>query len=230
MATMKNSLLIVENDALLRGVLSQALSDRYSCSFAQNLKQAYGLIDTKRFDLMLLDRVLDDGDGIELLPYIRECCFSTRVLMISMLDGWSQKVAGLTTGADDYLAKPFALPELTIRLEHLLATQRLTSSDELHASNLSLHLSEGFANAGDQKIPLRRKEAQILACLLTNKNKTVSKHAISKFVWTGADQPEPQTLEVYIRRLRLKLGSASSSLVTVRGFGYRYQEPEEVLS
>lgn len=223
---MKKHVLIVENDQLLQQILLQALQPLYACSVSSSLRQGFDLLETRGFDLVVLDRVLDDGDGLELISYLQEFAYPTHVLIISMLKNWQEKVHGLRLGADDYLPKPFAIPELLVRVEHLLHQQKLSPSSCISAGRYHLYTTEGRVEFDRNQIQLRKKESRILACLLLHKNQTVSRARIIQYAWPTYDTaPQFDTLEVYVRRLRVKLREMGTHIKTVRGFGYRFDEP-----
>lgn len=223
--TMSNNILIVENDPLLQKILQTGLEQFYHCTLVSSVARACSELELHDYSAVILDRVLDDGDGIEVVTYLRDLSAQTRVLIISMLDRSPDKIHGLASGADDYLAKPFSMVELKLRIEKLLSSTRLEPERVLRGGPLELHTESGVVVHHDQSIQLRKKESQILACLLQYRNRTVRRETLCAHVWPAQlDRPQYSTLDVYIRRLRMALRDAGQHIKTARGFGYQFCE------
>jgi two-component system, OmpR family, response regulator len=215
-------ILIVENDrVLLRSLTTYLVEKSYHCLGSSTLETAYHLIDRYSFDLVILDRVLDDGDGRELIPHLKEVSYPTKILVLSQKHQLEDRLDGLSQGADDYLGKPFSLRELLIKVDTLLRRQKMFPQDLLRVKDLSLYTEAALLCLGSQCKNIRRREADILACLMRHKNQVVSKQQIISSVWQNSpDVPTYTTVDVYIRRIRLHLGDKLHYLVTVRGLGY----------
>jgi len=218
-----NRILIVENDRALVASLHSLLQTLgYSVSSAYDLKTAYEVLGKQGFELVLLDRVLDDGDGLEIANFLHEVSFGTKILFMSQKGEVAERLIGLNSGADDYLPKPFNTQELVQKVKLLLLRQKIKDQSYLQVGHIHLNPSSGTLTLNDKQSSLRRRESQILACLLRMQGTVVSKSALIEYVWQSEDEiPTYTTLEVYIRRLRMALGNHHGYIKTVRGFGYR---------
>ncbi len=218
---MKN-ILIVENDKTLAKTLSQHLQDKqFFCHTCDSVKSAIQELEQFSYDLILLDRILSDGDGIEVAQFLSDFSFQTKVLVISELSQVKERVKGLENGADDYISKPFSLTELTLKINKLLNTQKIKVREELGLGKLVILPESGELVINGKTQHIRKKEIQLLACLIRHKNQVVSREKIIDIVWSGSyELPTQSTLDVYIRRLRITLGKYRNYIKTVRGFGY----------
>jgi len=217
------SVMIVENDMVLAALLEQmVLNMEYQCSVANTLVDAYYLLERSKPDLILLDRLLPDGDGLELAQHVHDSYFTIRVLCISTLGATKERIHGLEIGIDDYLPKPFSTKELELRLRRLLFSEKVLESGSISISPLLRFFPEsGVVVFERTAMQLRKKESAILHCLCRHKNQVVSREQIVAYVWQGqATQPTVSTLDVYIRRIRGKLGKHAKCIQTARGFGY----------
>lgn len=216
--------LIVEDDSQLCKQLTQLLEREYLVTHCPTIESSEQALEKIKVDLLLLDRLVSDGDTIELVSYVRDCSPSTRILMMSSLGTTSDKVEGLTQGADDYLSKPVEPTELLLRVRRLLQFERSPSDQWLTAGELKLNRTTGEVRIGLKHIHLRPRESQILSCLLQFKNRVVTRESIMNTVWGTTEMPTNSTLDVYLRRLRILLGDAAACIKTVRGFGYLIQD------
>lgn len=221
-------ILIVENDRPLAQTIKAHLQSRnYQCTVTSNLDDSYTELEQFKYDLVILDRVLDDGDGIELLPFLTDCAFQTKSIVLSQKSQVLERIRGLEQGADDYVPKPFSLTELTLKVEKLLHTQKLTQTPSITAGGLTIFPESGQIVMPNASKILRKKEMQILACLLQQKDQVVSRDKIIDTVWSfGSQIPTQTTLDVYIRRIRIQLGDMGKRIKTVRGFGYLFDSAE----
>jgi DNA-binding response OmpR family regulator len=217
-----HSILIVENDLTLARAMSQVLMNSgYLVKHVATLASAYEELSRKGYELVLVDRILDDGDGLELVSFLRDISYGTRVLMLTQRNYDMDRIKGLEDGADDYLGKPIQTQELVLRVKLLLNRQKIKDQEYLQLGELSLQPSSGRLTLADRHCRLRKREAEILACLLRMAGAVVSKDTLIEYVWQSRDDiPTHTTLEVYIRRLRIALGEQHHMLKTVRGFGY----------
>lgn len=215
-------ILIVENDTVLVKTLSEHLRRKnFHCVICDSVKKAIYELENFSYDLIILDRILTDGDGIEVAEFITEFSYQTKVLILSELANQKERVMGLEKGADDYLAKPFSLTELSVKVHKLLHTQKIKAIEKLTLANISIVPETGELCMNGKTKQIRKKEIQLLACLIRHKNQVVSREKIIDIVWSGSyDLPTQSTLDVYIRRLRITLGKSKSLIKTVRGFGY----------
>lgn len=215
-------ILIVENNALLATTLLEHLkSKKYFCTICDSIETAIAELERFSYDLIILDRVLDDGDGIEVAEFVSDFNYQTKILILSDLSQTNDRIQGLEKGADDYLAKPFSLTELTIKIHKLLHTQKIKDVEQLTLGDITIVPDTGELCINDKKLLVRKKEIRLLACLIRHKNQVVSREKIIDLVWEGSyELPTQSTLDVYVRRLRITLGKYKSYIKTVRGFGY----------
>lgn len=221
--------LLVENDSLLAATLKKLLErESYQVLHATTLARAHQLLEQEGFDGVIVDRVLDDGDGFELVELIAEVSPSTRFLFLSQKGSVEERVRGLRAGADEYLAKPFSLEELRLKLQKLFLYQKKPTVSYLEFDGVKLYPETGQLRLRDgYQRQLRRREAQILSCLFRYQGSIVSRQMMIDEVWkTQTAIPTSETLDVYIRRLRMALGSQSGIIKTVRGFGYSLADGE----
>jgi len=218
---MKN-ILIVENNNVLAKTLSEHLKNKgYFITITPSVEKAINEIEEYPYDLIILDRILDDGDGIEVAEFVRDFSYQIKVLMLSELCNVKERIKGLENGADDYLAKPFSLSELSIKIKKLLCTQKILDIEKLSLGKIAITPETGELSINGKIVLIRKKEAQLLTCLIRHKNQVISRNKIIDIVWSGNyELPTQSTLDVYIRRIRVKLGKYKSYIKTVRGFGY----------
>ncbi|MBP7842918.1 response regulator transcription factor [Candidatus Woesebacteria bacterium] len=215
-------ILIVENDIKLAKTLTLHLqSKQFFCITCDSVKTAITELENFSYDLVLLDRILNDGDGIEVAQFLSDFSYQTKILVLSELSQPNDRITGLEKGADDYLPKPFSLTELTIKINKLLSTQKIKSQEQLTLGKLLIHPESGELIINGKTHQVRKKEIQLLTCLIRHKNQVVSRNKIIDIVWSGNyNVPTQSTLDVYVRRLRITLGKYKNSIKTVRGFGY----------
>jgi two-component system, OmpR family, response regulator len=233
-------LLLVEDDDLLRdGLAAQLTQMGHTITVASNGAVAMHVVDTARFDGVILDLGLPLVDGMTVLRHIRKHHAALPVLILTARDGVEDRVSGLNAGADDYLTKPFNLAELQARLTAMLRRAQLPAFDGSRATEgLRVHASEPRAWVslphGEQELELTQREWSLLMLLVTNRGRVVGREdALNK--WRGDDgvmdrsadrgdgnppESENNALEVYIHRLRKKLEGSSLSIRNVRGLGY----------
>ncbi len=175
------------------------------------------------FDLVLLDRALPDGDGLEVLTDLQHETDHIACIILSQRAQISERIKGLRLGALDYLAKPFSREELLLRVHNILRRELALPSQCLTYDNLRFWPSSGKLMIHDRPYQLRKREAQLMTVLLRHPGQTLTKAQLIQHVWQAqADQPEDDTIEVYVRRLRLRLPEADRGLIqTIRGYGYR---------
>ncbi len=216
------NILIIENDPDLSELISSYFSNKdYNCRVRKSIEGACELIERMDFELVILDRVLDDGDGLEVAQFIQDFNFKIRVLVLSQKSTVNERIIGLENGADDYLAKPFSISELNLRVSNLLAKEKLSENFSLTLGPITIYPKTGEVKLNEKMRVMRKKELAILTCLFKHKNHAVSKEMIINDVWSsGANLPTHSTLDVYIRRIRVFLGKEKSLIKTIRGFGY----------
>ena len=180
-------------------------------------------------ELVLLDIMLPEEDGLSVLKKLRGN-MDTRdvpVIMLTALDTEYDKVVGLDSGADDYIAKPFGTMELVSRIKAVLRrTGAVRDSGEYRVGNLYVNTAKHIVKVGDKNVSLSFKEFELLCALMENPGTVLSREHLFLKVWGYAFDGENRTLDVHIRTLRAKLGECGSLIETVRGMGYKIGETE----
>ncbi|MEA5125721.1 response regulator transcription factor [Xanthomonas floridensis] len=189
---------------------------------APTLAAAARAAELGAFDVMILDRQLPDGDGLRFLKTLREQGNVTPVLVLTALAELSERVVGLEIGADDYLAKPFAVEELMARLRALARRPAHLQTDIVTAGNLSYDFVNRTATIGSQALDLKRRELLVLETLLKRVGRMVPRGTLMQAVFSMDDDVQPNALDTHVSRLRRKLSDAESALAinVVRGVGY----------
>jgi DNA-binding response OmpR family regulator len=222
------SLLLIEDDPRVSSFLQRGLTtEGYVVDLAADGQTGVDLAVEGRFDLIILDGRLPRLSGREVLEKVRLAGVTTPILMLTAMDATQDKVAGLKGGADDYLTKPFDFDELLARLEALSRRSPLSKQQEPSAvviGSIELDRQTMVVKADGQPIELTATEFQLLDLLIASNGKVLSRERILNKVWGLGADPLTNVIDVYIRRLRSKLGlDAESGLIkTVRGFGYRF--------
>lgn len=213
--------LLIEDDATLGNALREFLQDQaYAVDWLQNGAQVQSALDGHTYDLLVLDLNLPDADGLDILQRIRAAGDSVPVLILTARDSLDDRVQGLDAGADDYVVKPFELPELAARVRALVRRRMGQSQSLLEAGLLSMDIVSREVRAGGERLGLSAREFSVLEMLMTRLGKVVTKRQIvnSLSAW-DADFSE-NAVEVYVYRLRKRLEGCGVSIQTVRGFGY----------
>ena len=214
--------LVVDDDAAVRAALATALlRDGYEVLTANDGDSALGCLETADPDAILLDVAMPEPNGLEVCRRIRASGDQIPILILTARDLVDDRVTGLDAGADDYLAKPFALVELRARLRALLRRSG-ASTDRLVYADLVLDLSAARVTRGEREIPLTKTEYQLLELFLRNPGRVSSQGTIFQMVWGYDFGPKSNNLWVYVSYLRRKLEADGEArlLHTVRGLGY----------
>ena len=218
-------LLLVEDDQRIVSFLQRGLrAENYSVEVARDGAAGLELARSGEFALVILDRMLPGLDGMEVCARLREEGCNSLILMLTARDALQDKIAGLKSGADDYLTKPFAFGELLARIEALLRRKGETSlaAAMLQVGDLALDPAAKTVRRGGRQIDLTPKEFALLAYLMANAGVVVSRQTLLANVWGMNFDPGTKVVDVYIRYLRLKVDRDSDKPIirTVRGFGY----------
>jgi DNA-binding response OmpR family regulator len=218
-------ILLVEDDFNLAETLAEAITDqRYVVDVADDGESALNYIKILDYDLILLDVMLPDLNGIDLCQKLRSQGYQMPILMITALDTVSDKITGLDAGADDYIIKPVDLGELFARIRALLRRGSTSSPPILAWGELQFNPSTYEVSYGDSPLRLTPKEYSILELLLRNGRRVLSRSVIIDSIWSLEDPPDQDTVKVHIRSLRQKLKAVGASvdfIETVHGLGYR---------
>jgi len=220
-------ILVVEDEKKVASFLKKGLEQEYyTVDVAHDGKAGLDLSLTEDYDLIILDIMLPLLDGITLLREMRNAKINVPVLMLTAKDSTEDKVEGLDSGADDYLAKPFALEELLARVRALVRRKEKVKNLLLLANDLSLDTQTHKVKRGDKEIILTPKEYSILEYLLRNKNHVVSRMKLTEHVYEYQFDPDTNVIDVYINKLRNKIDKDSDQpiLHTIRGIGYMIKE------
>jgi DNA-binding response OmpR family regulator len=223
------AILLVEDDPRLTSFVRRGLeAEGYTVDVAGGVREALARARAAAYPLVVLDRMLPDGDGLELCRTSRGEAFDGLVLMLTAKDAVQDKIEGLKGGADDYLTKPFAFDEFLVRIEVLLrrARPQAAGREELAVGDLRLDLAAKVAWRGARKITLTAKEFALLSYLMENAGTVVSRARLLSGVWGLSFDPGTKVVDVYIRYLRRKVdgGEATALIHTARGFGYTVRE------
>ncbi len=212
-------LLLIEDDPVLANGLMQNLQGSgFSVTHEANGLAADLLLMTNTYDLAILDLGLPGMDGTEVLRRLRRRGSRMPVLVLTARNTLSDRVRGLDSGADDYLAKPFDLPELEARIRALL--RRLPGNAQLEIGELVLDIKGQCARLKNETLELFGRELSLLKILMLNAGRVVSKESLCEQISTEGDEVSPNAVEVYVHRLRKKLESGGVSIRTLRGLGY----------
>lgn len=214
-------ILVVEDDAELAAQIQQALvSAGFSVDVEADGDAASFAGSTEPYDAAVLDLGLPQRDGLTVLRDWREAGCHWPVLILTARNRWSDKVAGFGAGADDYLTKPFMLDEVVLRLRAMLRRTAGSAATVLRAGCLEYHVTAGRFLQDGQGLQLTAQEHKILAYLMHHPNRVLSRTEISEHVYARDLDPDSNTLDVLIGRIRRKLRQ-SDLLVTERGQGFR---------
>jgi DNA-binding response OmpR family regulator len=221
-------ILLVEDDIRLADTLAEALTDqRYIVDVVTDGEAGWNQVRMLDYDLLLLDVMLPELDGISLCHRLRSHNYSMPVLMLTARDTVSDKINGLDAGADDYVVKPVDLQELFARIRALLRRGNTSSPPILEWDNLHLNPSTYEVSYGEKMLHLTPKEYGLLELLLRNGRRVLSRSVIIEHVWSLESPPEEHAVKVHIRSLRQKLKAAGCTedlIETVHGVGYRLKQ------
>lgn len=223
-------ILIVDDEPSITEFVSYAMQkEGYQTEIASDGEEALRKIEQHHFDLFILDIMLPGIDGYELCRRIR-AKMSTPILFLSARDTELNKVVGLELGADDYLAKPFGVRELLARTRALLRRAQgndMISANEISAGGITLNEDTHVAEGDKGPIDLTPREFELLACLMRNAEKVVSREDLLHDAWNWEFITETKTVDTHIKRLRDKIEAAGYDpklVETVRGYGYRFKK------
>ena len=215
--------LIVEDEPTLAKQLKAALEDAgYAVDHAADGEDGHYLGSTESYDAVILDLGLPEIDGLTVLDRWRKEGRTTPVLLLTARDSWSDKVAGLDAGADDYLAKPFQTEELIARLRALIRRTSGNASSELTAGDVRLDTRSGRVTLAGDPVKMTAQEFKLLSYLMHNKGKMVSRTELIEHIYDQDFDRDSNTIEVFITRIRKKLGADIIS--TTRGLGYSLED------
>ncbi len=223
-----NDIYLVEDDDNIRKLVCYALTrEGYNAVGFALPSEFYVAYRNKKADLVLLDIMLPEEDGLTILKKIRADDKFIPIIMLSAKDSEFDKVTGLDMGADDYIAKPFGMTELVSRIRAVMRrTKLMTAASKIYTvGELELDLEKHIVRVDDRKVELSFKEYSILELLLEANGKAVTREELFTKVW-GEYYGESRTLDVHIKNLRTKLGNAGKYIHTIKNVGYRLSGDE----
>jgi DNA-binding response OmpR family regulator len=221
-------ILVIEDEAELAHSISSYLQgENYVCEVAATFNEAYDKITMFHYDCILLDIMLPDGDGLRLLEELKKEKKQDGVIIISAKDSLEDKIAGLTIGADDYLAKPFHLSELRARIYSVIRRKQFDNTNHIDINELHIDLLSKTVLVQSKLVALTKKEFDLLLFLIGNKNRVVSKSAVAEHLSGDMANMMDNFDFIYshIKNLKRKLLEAGCSdyIKTVYGTGYKWE-------
>lgn len=227
---MSRRILIIEDDPATSAFLAKGLKEAgYTVESAGEGREGLYLATGGDFDLIVLDRMLPQIDGLAILTSLRAAGILTPVLMLTAMSAVDERVRGLRAGADDYLVKPFSFEELHARSEALLrrpSGTELREETHLSCADLELDLVARTVSRGGRRIELQPREFQMLAFLLSRQGRVVTRTMLLEGVWDYHFDPQTNVIDVHISKLRKKIDAPGEPplIHTVRGAGYMLSE------
>lgn len=219
-------ILVVEDEHRIAQAIKKGLEqERYAVDAVYNGTDGFDLASTEDYDLIVLDVMLPEMNGVTICRELRKKKIHTPILILTAKGQTEDKVLGLDSGADDYLTKPFSFEELLARIRALSRRPEQTTNTILSVEDLSLNTKTYSVQRAKTSINLSNKEFSLLEYLMRNPNTVITKEQIIAHVWNYDADVLPNTVEVYIRNLRNKIDrpfkNKKELLHTVRGFGYK---------
>ena len=212
-------ILIVEDEPRLSSQLAEVLAADYAVDCAEDGERADFLAQTEQYDAVILDLGLPRVDGLTLLRRWRGAGLHFPILILTARGSWNEKVEGIDSGADDYLAKPFRMEELQARLRALIRRAAGQVTPELRSGRVVLDPRSGRVALDGAQVKLTSHEFRVLSYLMHHRGRVVSQAELTDHIYAQDFDRDSNTVEVFIARLRRKLGT--SFIETVRGLGYR---------
>jgi two-component system, OmpR family, response regulator len=215
--------LLLEDELKIASYVTKALTGAgHTVTSLADGNEGFAAATTQPHDLVILDLGLPGRGGLDILAGIRERSISTPVLILTARGDVKDRIAGLDRGADDYLAKPFAMEELLARVDVLTRRKTGDASPLLRVGDLVLNQTTHDVVRGDRRIHLSQREFEVLSFLMQHAGRPLTRTEICEHVWKSALDNETNAVDVYIQRLRTKVdGDVASRLIqTVRGIGY----------
>ncbi len=220
-------ILVVEDDPKIGNFIRHGLEqEKFIVELIDNGTEAIETILNNLFDGVVLDVILPGRDGFSVLRELRESGVTTPIILLSGRDDISDRVRGLDMGADDFLGKPFAIEELAARLRSILRRTLPDKTTKLKCGDLLLDTVSHIAIRDGKEIELTTKEYTLLEYFLRNKNRILSRSTITQHVWKHNFDPDSNIIDVYVKRLRLKIDYKKNKqlIQSIRGVGYRMRD------
>lgn len=216
-------ILIIEDEEMIADIISRGLTRAgYQCECVYDGTDAAGLLEEKRYDLILLDIMLPGVVGYELMEYIKN--LGIPVIFITAKARLEDKIKGFKLGADDYITKPFELAELTARVEAVLKRYYKTQT-RISVAGMEIDTLSRTVKKNGRLVELTAKEYDLLLVFLRNRNIALYRERIYEEVWGGEYDPDSRTVDIHVQRLKRKMG-LEDYIISVRGIGYRFEVSE----
>ena len=210
----------MEDEHRIANAIKKGLEqEKYAVDVAYTGETGWDLASSEEYDAIILDLMLPGIDGLTICRNLRQAGKQIPILILTAKDQTGDKVEGLNSGADDYLVKPFAFEELLARIRALVRRPKNTLNPVLKVAELELNTSTYEVKMGEKQISLSNKEFSLTEYLIRNAGKVLTKDQIISHVWNYDADVLPNTVEVYVKALRRKIGQ--NLIKTVRGFGYK---------
>jgi DNA-binding response OmpR family regulator len=222
-------ILIIEDDFSLRVAINDYLKmEGHICEVAQNLNLARNKTEDNRYDCIILDIGLPDGNGLDIIKELKNNKVSDGILILSARNSLEDKLLGLKTGADDYLTKPFHFAELSARLNSIYRRNSLKGMNEISFNEIRANTFDKQAYVNDKLLNLTKKEYDLLVFFMTNKNRMITKESIVEHLW-GDDVILTDSFDfvyTHVKNLRKKITAAKGKnyIKCIYGFGYKFVE------
>ena len=225
-------ILVVEDEPKVARAIEEGLeAEQYQVTVAATGEEGFFLATTQAFDLILLDLMLPGRNGLQILTALREQNCQTPVLILTARDAVEDRVQGLDSGADDYLVKPFAFPELLARIRALTRRGRPEQALRLRLADLEVDCVTRKVMRRNQEIQVTAKEFELLEYLMRHQGHTVSREMLARDVWQTVERATPldNVIDVHVARLRRKIDAPFEKklLKTIRGVGFVLKEEDE---
>lgn len=219
-------LIVEDNKELAQSMLYYLGEERYICECTYSYIEARDKLALFSYDCILLDIMLPDGNGMNLLNYIKQEKIDSGILIISAKNSLDDKINGLEEGADDYITKPFHLPELHARLRAVFRRKKMDGYDEVRFNEISMNTNTFEVFVHNKMLDITRKEFELLLYFLVNKNRVLSKQSIANHLWGDHTDNLSNFDFVYqhVKNLRKKISAAEGRdyIETVYGLGYKF--------
>jgi DNA-binding response OmpR family regulator len=222
-------ILIVEDDrSLSRSISDYMKLEGHLCETALDLKQARMKIADNRYDCVIVDIGLPDGNGLEVIRDLKENKMTDGVLILSAKSSLDDKLSGLKIGADDYLTKPFHFAELSARINSIYRRNNLAGMNEISFNEISVNITDNLAFVNGKLLTLTRKEYDLLLFFITNRNRMITKESIVEHLW-GDEVILTDSFDfvyTHVKNLRKKIIAAGGNnyVKCIYGFGYKFIE------
>lgn len=219
-------LVIEDNQDLASNIMSYLMREGYVCELASDQYTAIDKLSTFQYDCILLDIMLPDGNGLDILKHIKGNRIKSGILIISAKNSLDDKVHGLELGADDYLTKPFLLPELNARLKAIYRRKYLEGDHRINFNDISINIDTMEVFVNETLLDLTRKEYSLLVYFITNQNRVLTRQTIAEHLWGDYADNLLNFDFVYqhVKNLRKKIIQAGGHdyIETVYGLGYKF--------